>query len=399
MRPKPSAGSRALVIQLARLGDLIQTLPLLHALRHHRPDTTLDLLCAAPLADFIQARFPVEGVVPWDGGRCRVWADEWSGDPVGAVQGLQGYIEGLSAEPYDDVYNVNQHERAILTAHLLGRRVTGAGATGPLSTELGSWGDYLRQVAIRRGRNRVHLADAWCGLCGVRPRGCDLSLRRGTDALPPDLQAVGRDRGHWAAVVVGAGDGERCIPPPVWTAWVERFLSLQSEARVVLVGAGYEREAAHAIQSSLPSVLLGRVWDATGRTTVTQLVEILARSAWVIGADTGPLHVGTAVGSRVIGFYFARARVHETGPYGKGHWVFQHEGGCTPQAWPIQSSINLILNGSASSETEWELWNSGVDEWGAYFARPDGSDHGAAQRETVWTELSPALAAECNEHV
>ena len=169
MRPDPAAGSRALVIQMARLGDLIQTLPVLNALRHYRPETALDLLCAAPLAGLVHERFPVDKVLPWDGTQCRAWADGWSRDPFGTVQHLQRYIEALSPEPYEEAYNLNQHERAILTAHLLGVRVTGAGATGPLSDELGSWGDYLRRVAGHRAHNRIHLADAFCGLCGVRP--------------------------------------------------------------------------------------------------------------------------------------------------------------------------------------------------------------------------------------
>ena len=392
MRPSPAAGSRALVIQLARLGDLIQTLPVLDALRHGRPETVLDLLCAAPLAELVRQRFPVAGVLPWDGNQCRAWANEWSCDPVGTVQRLQGYIEALSPQPYEEAYNLNQHERAIVAAHLLGNRVIGAGASGPLSADLGLWGDYLRRVADHRAHNRIHLADAFCGLCGVRPSGRALSLRKISAELPPDLQAIGQDEADWAAVVVGAGDVERCVPPPVWTAWIEHFLSTHTQGKVALVGAGGERETAQAIQESLPSLLLGRLWDATGRTSLHQLAEILSRSAWVIGADTGPLHVGTAVGSRVIGFYFARARVHETGPYGEGHWVFQHSGGRAPDEWPIRASVDLILNGSAAPEAQWELWGSGLDEWGAYFARPGESDRGGSQREVVWKQLSPSLS-------
>jgi heptosyltransferase I len=270
--------------------------------------------------------------------------------------------------------------------------VTGAGATGPLSADLGSWGDYLQRVAGRRAHNRIHLADAFCGLCGVRPCGRVLPLRYVPAELPPDLQGIGEDEAEWVAVVVGAGDADRCVPPQIWGMWIEQFLSGHARAKVVLVGTGAEREAAQAIQVSLPSMLLGRLWDATGRTTLHQLAEILSRSAWVIGADTGPLHVGTAVGSRAIGFYFARARVHETGPYGAGHWVFQHPGGRAPETWPILASIDLILNGSATSEAEWALWKSGLDAWGAFFVGPDDSERGLSQREVVWRELSPSLA-------
>lgn len=400
MRPDPATSLRTLVIQLARLGDLVQTLPVLDALRSRRPDMRVDLLCAAPLADLVRERFPVNSVLPWDGSRCRAWADEWGRDPRGTVQRLQQYIEGLSAERYDEACNLNQHERAILAAHLLAARVTGAGATGPLSAELDPWADYLRLVAGQRGHNRIHLADAFCGLCRVKPRGRGLSLMNGSAELPRDLQDIGRDEADWAAIVVGAGEPERCVPPPVWTAWIAAFLSAHSRGKVMLIGSAGEREAAHAIQSALPSMLLGRLWDATGRTDLCQLAAILSRSTWVIGADTGPLHLGSAVGARAIGIYFARARVHETGPYGDGHWVFQHQDQTTPTEWPIRPSLDLVLNGRATAEGKWEVWTSHVDAWGAYFVEPGGSDLGASQREVVWRQLSPSLAlAGHDEHV
>ena len=56
-----------------------------------------------------------------------------------------------------------------------------------------------------------------------------------------------------------------------------------------------------------------------------QLAHVFNRCQWVIGSDTGPLHLGVACGARAIGWYFSRARVHETGPYGVGHYVWQHQ--------------------------------------------------------------------------
>jgi ADP-heptose:LPS heptosyltransferase len=390
------AGSRRLVVQLARLGDLVQTLPVLGALRRRRPETALDLLCAAPLAEFVRHTFPIDNVLPWDGHQCRAWADEWSRDPVGTVQRLQRCIDALCPDGYEEAYNLNQHERAILVAHLFSRRVCGAGATGPLSCELSSWGLYLRRVARDRAQNRVHLADAFCGLCGVRPLGRAPSLRKESPELPPDLTDIGRDQADWVAVVVGAGDADRCVPAQIWRLWIEQFLCSHNGARVVLIGAGGEREAANAIQASLPPILLGRVWDATGRTSLLQLTNLLSRCSWVIGADTGPLHLATAVGSRAIGFYFARARVHETGPYGQGHWVFQHQEGRLPNEWPIRASIELMLNGSASPAADWELWKSHLDEWGACFVGRNECDGSASGRQGVWEHLSPSLAG-CHE--
>jgi hypothetical protein len=50
-----------------------------------------------------------------------------------------------------------------------------------------------------------------------------------------------------------------------------------------------------------------------------------------------------------------------------------------------------MLTGSAAAETEWELWKSDVDEWGAFFAGPGESDAGATQRRRIWEQLSPSV--------
>lgn len=390
--PPDRPPSRALVIQLARLGDLIQTLPLLDALAARPQAMTVDLLCAAPLSELVQHRFPVGRALPWDGARCRRWADDWSEDPLTTTRELAAYLESLCPERYDLAYNLNQHARAVLAAHLLAEQVIGAGASGPASAESAAWASYLRRIAEDRGHNRIHLADAFCGLCGRRPTGRAPLLARGCAELPTDLEGMAAGDTDCAALVVGAGDSERCVAPSVWTAWIDCFLHAHSRGRVILLGSGGERETAQAVQSALPSMLLGRVWDATGRTTLPQLLTILSRCTWVIGADTGPLHLGTAVGTQAIGWYFARARVHETGPYGAGHYVFQHRGPSVPVDWPIEATVDVMLTGHGASTPQWELWGSRLDDWGAYFVNPSHPDPFRFTREAVWKDLSPALA-------
>jgi hypothetical protein len=166
---------------------------------------------------------------------------------------------------------------------------------------------------------------------------------------------------------------------------------------VVLVGQ--ERERARYIQDQLPSSILGRLWDATGRTSLPALAEILGRCHTVIGADTGPLHLAAAVGTRVIGWYFARARVHETGPYGTDHLVWQayksKEGavsgpfGVQPTSWPIQETIDALLTGRIQGFEEWPVWVSQCDRWGAYYSEAGRQSAPPREREDLWRELQP----------
>ncbi len=391
MPHEPSPAPRDLVIQMARLGDLVQTLPAIESLQEAYPKRTLDVLCAAPLSSLLAGVSHIGRVIPWDGAQWRDWATGWPENPTVTLQVMQQYLASLGDTTYERVYPLNQHERSHLMTQLFLSHSTREQEHDRMEARILPWAQHLRHVARERGANRVHLADAWCGMCGVLPRGQAPSCEPPPVELPQDLAEIGERQGRWIAVVTGAGEADRCIPPAVWSQWIREFLAQTQDGQVVLIGSGTERETAQAILDSVPTLLHGRVWDATGRTTISQLMRVLQQCHWVIGADTGPLHLGTLAGARALGWYFSRARMHETGPYGEGHWVYQHATQAQPQRWPIQESIALMCGDQGRRATDWTLWRSGMDRWGAYFDDGSGSATVESSRADIWRACAPAL--------
>ena len=384
--------ARRLLIQLARLGDLVQSLPVIASLVAQYPHRSLDLLCAASLADLAYLFPNVGHVVKWNGAQWHAWAESCVGEfQPSRLREVEQYLAELTTDPYAMAYVLNHHPRAILAATLLATEVQGPTLRGPLDEELTPWASYLRQVAQTRGANRIHLSDTFCGLCGVTPPPVPPVLRFPSIVLPSDLAEIGMSDGQWIAVVVGAGDADRSIPIAVWTEWISRLLAHDSSCAVVLVGTERDQTSAFAIQDGLSPMMAGRLWDATGRTTLPQLATVLKRCQWAVGADTGPLHLAAAVGTSAMGFYFSRARVHETGPYGLGHRVWQSDH-AVPEIWPIHASVKLIREPETASRqapvTGWSLWQSHHDEWGAIFHPVDDNDAQEDRRAAVWQQIS-----------
>jgi ADP-heptose:LPS heptosyltransferase len=392
MQHDEEATARALLIQLARLGDLVQSLPVIASLAARFPRRSLDLLCPAPLADLARLFPEVGHVLEWNGAQWHAWTESFVGEfQPSWLRQVERYLAELTTEPYKMAYVLNHHPRAILAGTLLATEVQGPHLRGPLDEELSPWASYLRHVAHTRGSNRIHLADTFCGLCGVTPPPAAPVLIPPSNDLPGDLAEVGIPAGQWIAVVVGAGDTDRAIPVAVWIEWISTVLAHESPCAVVLVGTERDQTTALAIQDGLSPMIAGRLWDATGRTTLPQLATVLKRCHWAVGADTGPLHLATAVGTRAMGFYFSRARVHETGPYGQGHWAWQADR-VLPETWPIQASVKIIREPATASQQEpvagWSLWQSHHDEWGAIFRPVGEGDSQEDQRATVWHQLS-----------
>ncbi|CAN5662267.1 N/A [soil metagenome] len=146
-------------------------------------------------------------------------------------------------------------------------------------------------------------------------------------ASAPDLASVP----HVASIPNLEADGSLpinivLIPGTTWVTkiwpeskWIELGASLSDRYRcqLVLVGGPAEVNSNYAIAGGIearrPRQL---VVNLTGQTTLTDLIAIFRRSALVIGADTGPLHLAAATSAPKVVGVFGSTPAKRNGPYG-----------------------------------------------------------------------------------
>jgi len=104
-----------------------------------------------------------------------------------------------------------------------------------------------------------------------------------------------------------------------WRNWsVDNYAALASYAHeqhgmtVVLTGGPNEMEQQYA--ASIASACKHPLINLVGKTRLKDLLAVLQRARVVLSPDTGPAHMGTAAGTRVIGLY-ASSNPYRTGPY------------------------------------------------------------------------------------
>lgn len=165
---------------------------------------------------------------------------------------------------------------------------------------------------------------------GIDPRGADHRLElflgdeeeRWADSLTAGEGLVGRPL---VALNLGASHPVNRWPVGYFAALAER-LHTELGCGVLLVGGPQDRELADAVKTNIATPLV----DLVGRTTLLQLGAVLSRCAVVVSGDTGPMHLATAVGTRVIAL-FGASDPSRTGPVGEGHRVLQAAGvECVP---------------------------------------------------------------------
>lgn len=146
------------------------------------------------------------------------------------------------------------------------------------------------------------------------------------------LTRMGLDLKRRTAVLApGAAYGQAKQWPPARVAELASRLVRDRDMNVVLVGAGHDRDAARQVEAWMRDrapEALPRLHDLTGRTTLTQLIAVLAKADVVISNDSGAMHVAAALGRPIVAT-FGPTDERATRPIG-AHTVLTAAAFCRP---------------------------------------------------------------------
>ena len=90
------------------------------------------------------------------------------------------------------------------------------------------------------------------------------------------------------------------------------YATEKHEAAVVLTGGPSAAEA--RLAASIEEVAGSRLLNLVGKTSLKELLAVIDRASVLVAPDTGPAHMGTTVGTPVIGLY-AASNPLRSGPY------------------------------------------------------------------------------------
>ncbi|HQO57346.1 MAG TPA: lipopolysaccharide heptosyltransferase II [Candidatus Omnitrophota bacterium] len=182
----------------------------------------------------------------------------------------------------------------------------------------------------------------------VLDRTCELIVDPEAQRQVRDLLAShhveARDR--LIIINVGANWDLKKWPAAYFAELIAR-LSQGYPARIVIPGAGKDVEAAHDInrRGGAQAIVLA------GETNLKQLIALMHQASLVISADSGPMHIASAVGTPGIAI-FGPTRPELTGPRGRGAFrVLQKDVGCNRQAcYSLECPDNVCMQAVSVDE-------------------------------------------------
>jgi ADP-heptose:LPS heptosyltransferase len=346
---------RLLIIQLARLGDLVQTWPLIRQLQQAYPLTHLSLLTDESLRDLVRLGPYIDDLHTLD---LKEAARQTLRYPAKIYRVLSGCVEDLRKRDFELIYHLNFSRLSLLVSYLLKAPVRGyQPAAGGREVWREPWLASVYGLVHARAFNRVHLSDVFRHLAPA-------ATVENTCLAPLSMA-----REPVIALQVTTRHPKRTWPLTSFAPLA--FLLIEAlEAEIWLMGTAGERASGERLTRSLPPHFRERVINLQGRTSLWDLAERLKEADLVISCDTGTLHLAAALGTPVLGIFLGPASCFETGPYGAGHWVIQAEPPCHPCteagsecAEPICQTMitsNLVAE-VAIAVCGWEKFRGAVD--------------------------------------
>ena len=326
---------QVLIINVTRMGDLIQTGPLLSRLREEWPDVAIDLVVDRSFAPTAALLTGLRQVISCDFTRLLDDCRTKSKSLVTLIQEMTAWAAPLRDAHYDRIVNLTFNRQTGLMASYIGapdlRGITAGPDGGPIVQN--PWLSYFTDLHRHRRFNRFNLVDLYA-MGGSGPGTFSpLSV-----TIPADGRAWADDFlrsqtttvRQWIAVQVGASDVMKAWRPEYFGRTLAH-LSRHPGVGFVMIGTAVEAESIELAKTTYrASGGTAPILDASGRTTLHQLVGLLSHCQLLLTNDTGPMHIAVGIGTAVIDLSVGHVDHHETGPYGPGHWVIQPDLACSP---------------------------------------------------------------------
>lgn len=313
---------KVLIVRLSAIGDVIQGIPCLVALKESFPDWRLSWLVEETSAPVLEGHPCLDKLFVLG----RDWRKKGSGvtppDVARGASNFRSVWRALREERFDVAIDLQGLFKSGLWTWLSGapRRV-GHDRT----RELAHW--FLNEYAGNRPTFDPSFPLVERYLEPARHLGADVS--KGHYLLPP---ASAETRTAADRLLEG---GKKWIALCPWSAWgsknwpLERWreaaLDLAKDFHLVLIGSAADQGAAKSGFAGVPNLT-----DLTGRTSLPVLAEIFRRCRVAVGPDSGPLHLANAADVPRVVMLFGSTSWRRSGPRGEKHRALALDLECQP---------------------------------------------------------------------
>lgn len=313
---------KILILQLARLGDIYMSWPVLRAIRRTYPGAEIHFLCRDRFQAATKGLEVINHlhVLNTEDILSPIFQDQTNTDL--SINKLGNFLENLNKQDFDWIINLSFSPVSSYLVHYLANstfsrknpKISGytrhSDGYFAIHDEVSSY--FYAQVGTER-QNRIHIVDLMAALCEVDLNASDW---RGSDITQGKFEI----NDPYICIHVGTSEIQKSIPGFKWARIIRSLQEKMPNLQLVLVGASNEKHISEAILSGCRS---DKILDLVGKTVLSDLFELLQKSKLLVGCDSGPIHIASLVGTACLNISVGQVNFWETGPRAKGSFVYR----------------------------------------------------------------------------
>ena len=315
-----------LIVKLSAIGDVIHTLPVLNALRKYYPDANITWLVEESAADLVIGHEALDRVMV---SKRKQWIKQLK-TPLWktAVSEIFRFIRDLRDTRYDLILDLQSLLKSgVMVALAKGGRKVGFGP----GMEHQEYSYCFLNKRVPAVSMEIHALER--GLMLLEKIG----ISHGPAEYKIPVTIEDRRRAHVLLdkhKTQGKGPLIAINPVAKWETklWdAGRFSRLADrlvasyDADIVFTGGPADVDLINTIVSDMEFPAS----NLAGKTTLKSLAAVYEKAALLISTDTGPMHLGAAVGIPVVAL-FGPTAPWRTGPFGQGHRIIRTGIDCSP---------------------------------------------------------------------
>lgn len=315
------AHDRILVAQMTRMGDVLQTSPLVRALKKRYPNAAITAMVRRMGKPIAECNPDISDVIVYE--EDDLFLDLRSEDPdrlLKAYRQTDALIQRLKSGNFDVVYNCTHSLCSAMLFKLAEiPQVVGAHLSDDWRyVWRGRGPNYFITSVLNREANDLNVCDSFRYFMENPPATHGLQFHVDDQARAEAsaiLAKYGLARTDFLVCMqLGASDRDKRWPEERF-AELARSLVQKYGARIVLLGVDAEAPLGAQFERYLPDTAV----HLFGQTTIPQLAAILEWARVLVTNDTGTMHIAAAVKCPVVLVSVGYVHFRETGPYGAGH--------------------------------------------------------------------------------
>lgn len=322
-----------LIINLARLGDIIQTIPMIEGLNKKYPGCRVFMLVNSTFIDVCKIIPGLYRAVSLDFSLIHNHIFSNSSSVENGYEFFKQVFDDLRTNRFDKIINITPHDIGVITTFL-------SGDEKAFWSNVNDWSKYYFNITKNWNTLTLNVVDMFKRIAGVSRQECfrTIKLDYGSISYADNLlRDYGLTNGcYLIGLQPGASTVDKKWPLDYFTELANRIIK-GLNAKIILFGGKGDICDGAVIEDKFKKNVINMI----GKTDMLQLCALMSRTDILITNDTGPMHIAAFTGTKVISINMGKEICETTGPYGKGNISLQPKIDCYPCSKPLLCSKGI----------------------------------------------------------